>query len=134
MRITLFVARVLGKRTFLLFGFFTFLCVAVIGATYVTSRYALKIYVEDQLARISWDVALYQSRAIPKAPEFLKTLRQLPQVTKAESLVFLRTRLPEGLKVEAGGAAVVVPWYVVLSSTSPELLPPAYRAVGGKTT
>lgn len=134
MRVTLFAARVLGKRTFLLFGFFTFLCVAVIGATYVTSRYALKVYVEDQLSRISWDVALYQSRAIPKAPEFLETLRQLPQVTQAESLVFLRARLPEGLKVEAGGAAVVVPWYVVLSSTSPELLPPAYRAVGGKTT
>jgi len=134
MQKTFFVGRVLGKRTFLLFGFFTFLCVAVIGATYVTSRYALKVYVEDQLSRISWDVTLHQSREIPKAPKFLETLRQLPRITRAESLVFLRTRLPEGLKTEAGGAALVVPWYVVLSSTSPELLPPAYRAVGEQTT
>ena len=72
MQKTFFAGRVLGKRTFLLFGFFTFLCVAGIGATYVTSRYALKVYVEDQLSRISWDVALHQSREIPKAPKFLE--------------------------------------------------------------
>lgn len=133
MNTTVFLGRVLGRRTFTVFGLFTFLCVAVIGATYVTSRYALKIYAEDQLSRISWDIALYQLREIPKGPQLLEKLRGLPGVVEAESLVFLRTRLPEGMAAEAGGEPLVMPWYVILSATNPELLPPEYRPEAGRT-
>jgi hypothetical protein len=128
-----FVGTVLARRTLVLFGFFTFLCVAVLGATYVTSRYALKVYVQNQLDRIEWDVTLTQLLEVDKAPMLLDVLRQQPNVKRAESLVFLRAYLPEGITALADDQPMLVPWFVVLSSTDPELLPPAYRPKGGQT-
>ncbi len=78
-----FVGTVLARRTIVLFGFFTFLCVAVLGATYVTSRYALKVYVQNQLDRIEWDVTLTQLLEVYKAPMLLDVLRQQPNVKRA---------------------------------------------------
>ncbi|MBI4444907.1 MAG: hypothetical protein HY645_03265 [Acidobacteria bacterium] len=127
---SLFVGGVLARRTFLAFGLFAFLCVAVISATYVASRYALKRYVEDQLERITWDLSFHQMREIPSAPELLAQVRSLPNVIDAQSMAFLRTRMPPGLEARAGHEPVLMPWFVVLAATHPGLLPPEYRAPG----
>ena len=118
------VFRIVGLRTFFVFGVFAFLCVAVIAATHVISRHALKQYVEDQLRRIEWDIRIHQGREIPTSPDILRKLRELPQVTRAESLVFLRSHLPPGAKAQADEIPVQMPWFVVLSATDPALLPP----------
>ena len=49
---------ILGRRTILTFGLVTFLVGALLATVHVTSRYALKTYVDDQLRRIPWDVAV----------------------------------------------------------------------------
>ena len=130
---SVFVGRVLGWRTCIAFGLFTFLCLAVLSATYVASRYALKEYVEDQLDRISWDLAFYQLKEIPREQEIRNSLMGLPHVLEAQSLVFLRTRMPPGMRAEAGGEPVVMPWFIVLATTDPGLLPPEYRVEGDRT-
>lgn len=124
---------IVGRRTFLGFAGFTFLCVATIAATYVVSRHALKAYVEDQLDRIEWDMVVRQTREMATGPTVLASIREEPHVKRAESLAFLRTRLPPGLRAEAGSSQVIMPWFVVLSATNPRLLPPEYRAERGRT-
>ena len=55
---------ILGRRTILTFGFVTFLVGALLATVNITSRYALKLYVDDQLRRIPWDLAVYQQGAV----------------------------------------------------------------------
>ena len=56
--------RILGRRTMLVFGLVTFLVGALLATVNLTSRYALKLYVDDQLRRIPWDLAVYQQGAV----------------------------------------------------------------------
>ena len=53
---------ILGRRTMLTFGLVTFMVGALLATVNITSRYALKVYVDDQLKRIPWDLAVYQQR------------------------------------------------------------------------
>ena len=55
---------ILGRRTMLTFGLVTFLVGALLATVNITSRYALKVYVDDQLKRIPWDLAVYQQGAV----------------------------------------------------------------------
>ena len=54
MALTSRLLRILGSRAFIAFGLVTFLVSALLATVNLTSRYALKLYVEDQLTRIPW--------------------------------------------------------------------------------
>ena len=64
MSMTARLLRILGRRAFISFGLVTFLVSALLATVNLTSRYALKLYVEDQLSRIPWDLAIYQRGGI----------------------------------------------------------------------
>ncbi len=65
MRLTLRLMAVLGKRAFRSFAIVTFLVGGLLSAVEITSRHALKLFVEDQLRRILWDLAVYQTGGVP---------------------------------------------------------------------
>src|SRR2546427_1882238 len=116
---------ILGRRTFLTFGLVTFLVGALLATVNVTSRYALKLYVDDQLRRVPWDLAGYQQGAVGD-----RTLRghiaKTPGVTRVESMAFLRARFPEGGEVEAqvDRKPFTAPWLCLLAASDPSILPP----------
>src|SRR2546426_12405984 len=87
---------ILGRRTILTFGLVTFLVGALLATVNLTSRYALKLYVEDQLRRTPWDLAVYvkgsAERLLEVMPQHIRTVRGIQQV---ETLAFLRAQFPE---------------------------------------
>jgi S1-C subfamily serine protease len=64
MSVNSLLLRILGRRAFVSFGLVTFLVSALLATVNLTSRFALKEYVEDQLNRIPWDLAIYQRAGI----------------------------------------------------------------------
>jgi len=119
--------RILGRRTILTFGLVTFLVSALLATVNLTSRYALKRYVDDQLARIPWDIAVYQQGAVGNDRGLHEYIAATPGVAKVENLAFLRARFPEGGEVEAqvDGKPFTTPWLCVLAASDPSILPPA---------
>lgn len=117
---------VLGRRAFLTFGLVTFLVGALLATVHLTSRYALKLYVEDQLQRIPWDLAVYQQGAVGRERALQAYIAKMPGVTNVESLAFLRARFPESGEVEArvDGAPFNTPWLCLLAATDLSILPP----------
>src|ERR671936_835344 len=93
--------RILGRRTILTFGVVTFLVGALLATVHVTSRYALKVYVDDQLRRIPWDLAVYQQGAVTSDRSLPAHIAKTRGITRVESMAFLRARFPEGGEVEA---------------------------------
>jgi len=93
---------------------------------HVTSRYALKTYVDDQLRRIPWDLAVYQQGAVNGDRSLQQYVLRTPGVTKVESLAFLRARFPEGGEVEAqvDRKPFTTPWLCLLAASDPSILPP----------
>src|SRR6185503_13592036 len=81
---------ILGKRAFLTFGFVAFVVGVLLAAIDLTSRHALKRYVEYQLARIPWDVALYQKGPSGGEEKLRDFVRSTPGVTEVASLAFMR--------------------------------------------
>ena len=79
---------ILGRRTMLTFGLVTFLVGALLATVNVTSRYALKVYVDDQLRRIPWDLAVYQQGAV--TPELAARAGPIPAAIAAPT----RDRVP----------------------------------------
>ena len=123
---------ILGRRAFLTFGTVTFLVGALLATVNVTSRYAIKRYVDDQLGRIHWDVALYQTEGFGSAPDLPSRMAAVDGIRRVESMTFLRTNPPEGqMGFEVDGQALATPWISVLAATTPELLPPAVNAAAG---
>src|SRR3989454_10438188 len=127
---------ILGRRTILTFGLVTFLVGALLATVNMTSRYALKLYVDDQLRRIPWDLAVYQQGAVGD-----RTLRghiaKTPGVTRVESLAFLRARFPEGGEVEAqvDRKPFTTPWMCLLAASDPSILPPELSlSQGGRSS
>lgn len=118
---------ILGRRTFLAFGLVTFLVGALLATVNITSRYALKVYVDDQLRRIPWDVAVYQTGAIHGDRALEEYIRNARGITQVASLAFLRARFPEGGEVEArvDRNPFTTPWLCLLAASDPSLLPPA---------
>ena len=117
---------ILGRRTMLTFGLVTFLVGALLATVNITSRYALKTYVDDQLRRIPWDLAVYQNGAVNGDRSLIEHIRRTPGVTKVETMAFLRARFPEGGEVEAlvDRKPFTTPWMCVLQASDEKLLPP----------
>jgi hypothetical protein len=126
MSVTSRLLRILGRRTFVAFGLVTFLVSALLATVNLTSRYALKVYVEDQLSRIPWDVAIYQRGGITGRDELPGAVSKVDGVTKVENLVFLRARFPEGGEVtsQVDGKPLTAPWTCLLASSDLSILPP----------
>ena len=117
---------ILGRRTMLAFGLVTFIVGALLATVNITSRYALKVYVDDQLKRIPWDLAVYQQGAVNGDRSLHELVARTPGVTKVESMAFLRARFPEGGEVEAqvDRKPFTTPWLCVLAASDPSILPP----------
>jgi hypothetical protein len=123
---------ILGKRAFLTFGTVTFLVGALLASVNVTSRYAIKRYVDDQLERIHWDMAIYQTEGYGSAPDLPRRMASVEGIRRVESMAFLRTNPPEGqMGFEVDGQGLATPWISVLAATTPGLLPPAVNAALG---
>jgi FtsX-like permease family protein len=118
---------ILGRRTMLTFGLVTFLVGALLATVNITSRYALKVYVDEQLKRIPWDLAVYQMGAVNGDRTLQGYVARTPGITKVESMAFLRARFPEGGEVEAqvDRKPFTTPWLCVLAASDPSILPPA---------
>jgi len=126
MRLTLRLMAVLGKRAFLSFAVVTFLVGALLAAVEITSRHALKLFVEDQLGRIPWDFAVYQTGAVTVEDEIPARMRSLGGIQHVERLAFLRASFPAGGQVGAtvDGNPLATPWICMLAASDPSLLPP----------
>src|SRR5436190_21149623 len=118
---------ILGRRTILTFGLVTFLVGALLATVNVTSRYALKVYVDDQLRRIPWDLAVYQQGAVGTDRSLRTHIANTRGVTPVENMAFLRARFPEGGEVEAqvDRKPFTTPWLCLLAASDPAILPPA---------
>src|SRR5438093_7284422 len=117
---------ILGRRTMLTFGLVTFLVGALLATVNVSSRYALKLYVDDQLRRIPWDIAVYQQGAVNGDRTLQGHVARQHGITRVESLAFLRARFPEGGEVEAqvDRKPFTTPWLCLLAASDPSMLPP----------
>jgi hypothetical protein len=130
---------ILGRRTMLTFGLVTFLVGALLATVNITSRYALKLYVDDQLRRIPWDLAVYQQGAVNGDRALQAHIARQRGVTRVESLAFLRARFPEGGEVEAqvDRKPFATPWLCLLAASDLSILPPELgfalaRSAGGQ--
>src|SRR6476619_2952665 len=117
---------ILGRRATLTFGLVTFLVGALLATVNITSRHALKVYVDDQLRRIPWDLAVYQRGPVNGDRSLQGLVARTPGVTRVESLAFLRARFPEGGEVEAqvDRKPFTTPWLCLLAASDPAILPP----------
>src|SRR5438034_72204 len=118
---------ILGRRTMMTFGLVTFLVGALLATVNMTSRYALKVYVDDQLRRIPWDLAVYQQGAVGNDRSLRAHIANTRGVTRVETMAFLRARFPEGGEVEAevDRKPFTTPWLCLLAASDPSILPPA---------
>jgi ABC-type antimicrobial peptide transport system permease subunit len=129
------LAQILGKRAFLAFGIVTLLVAGLLSAINLASHYALKLYIEDQLSRLSWDIALYQTTDFSVSAEVSPELRKIAGIQRIESLSFLRSKPPPEAILMVDGKPLASPWVSVLSATDVSLLPPEARptATNGNT-
>ncbi|TAK02539.1 hypothetical protein EPO44_08220, partial [bacterium] len=100
------------------------------AAINLASRHALKLYIEDQLSRLAWDVALYQTSEFSLSAEVSPKLRSVSGIERVESLTFLRTKPPPEAVLEVDGKPMASPWLSILSATDTVLLPPEARPTG----
>ena len=117
------VLRIQGRRPFLYFGAVTAVVVFLLAALQVASRYALKEYVEDQLARIAWDVSVYQVSELPLAPEVTRAIAGVRHVAETQTIFFLRTAVPATTVAHIDGEPLRSPWLSLLSASDAALLP-----------
>jgi len=102
--IRLRLAKILGQRAFLAFGAVTLLTAGLLASINLASRHALKLYIEDQLSRLAWDVALYQTSEFSLSAEVSPKLRAVSGVERVESRsniwggLFWRFRGPSSLR------------------------------------
>jgi len=125
--IRLRLAKISGRRACLAFGIVALLTAGLLASINLASRYALKLYIEDQLSRLAWDVALYQTSEFALSREVSPVLRGVSGVERVESLAFLRTKPPPEALLEVDGKPMASPWISILSATDAALLPPEAR-------
>lgn len=121
------LAKILGKRAFLAFGIVTLLVAGLLAAINLASHYALKLYIEDQLSRLSWDMALYQTTDFTISAEVTPELKKIAGIERVESLSFLRSKPPPEAILMVDGQPLASPWVSILSATDISLLPPEAR-------
>jgi hypothetical protein len=127
MRVLKKLLAILGKRAFVTYGLVTLLVAMILAAVNITSRYALKTFVDDQLSRTPWDVAVYQKGAAGETVDAVKAaLGRIDGLNRVESMAFLRARFPNegGVSAEAGGKPLNTPWLSLLAASDPAILPP----------
>ena len=129
----LYLARILGKRSFLVFCLVTLLIVSILAAVNVASRFALKQYVEDQLQRINWDISAYQSGTVQAIPEMSNAFKGANGVLQHRNLLFLRTSTTSEDVAYIDGKPMRMPWMSVLSTSDPAMLPLNIRPANGKS-
>jgi hypothetical protein len=108
------------------------LVVGLLSAIHVTSRNALRQYVEDQLSRVPWDMTVYQLTELDYATRVREAIRSLEDVRQVENLYFLRASLPPTSVPEVDHKALRTPWLALLTATDPSLLPREVRPQSGK--
>lgn len=121
---------ILGSRAALTFGAVAFLVGALLATVHLTSRYALKVYVDDQLRRVRWDLAVYQKGPAGATMERVPDLvRSVEGITRVESLAFLRAQFPERGEVVSmvDGRRIRSPWVSLLAASDLSILPPQLR-------
>src|SRR3954469_11447977 len=107
--------RLVGTRAFWSFFSVTLLIVGALAATNVVSKYAIKVYTEDQLRQLPWDSVLYQSQDLPRFTDISKRLITVPNVTQVGSIGLLRVRLTSQVPVEVDHTPVFIQWLTILS-------------------
>src|SRR5437867_7236646 len=123
------LAQLLGKRAFLAFGVVTLLVAGLLAAINLASHHALKLYIEDQLSRLAWDIVLYQTSDFTISAEVAPKLREIKGVTRVESLSFLRSKPLSEAILMVDGKPLASPWVSILSAIDVNLLPPEARSV-----
>ncbi|MEP7068539.1 MAG: FtsX-like permease family protein [Usitatibacter sp.] len=122
---------IVGRRVAFAFGAVTFVLVFLIAALQVSSRHALKSYVEDQLARVPWDLSVYQANDFESAPAMREAIGKVAGIAATADLYFLRTMMPAATVGYVDGEALRTPWMSLLAATKPDLLPPEVRPRSG---
>ena len=129
------ILRVIGRRPFVAFALVTFLVGALLATVNLTSRYAVKQYVDNQLRRTPWDIVLYQ-RAAPGQTLRLITdqVSTLQGIARVERVMFLRALFPEGGEViaEVDGKQLIPSWLCVLAASDLSILPPEVALALGR--
>ncbi len=117
---------VLGKRTFWSFAVVTFLMAGLLATVNLASRYALKLYIDDQLERTPWDISISQIGSTDLANEvLLDGIRRVDGVTQIENLALLRAKLPEtDASTTVDGKPLTTPWLCLVAASDPSILPP----------
>ena len=128
----IYLARILGKRSFLVFTLVTFLVVSILASVNIASRYALKKYVEDQLGRINWDISGYQSGDVHAIREMARTMRSTDGIINHNSLVFLKNSLTTEDIAYIDGQPMRMPWLSLLTVSDTSTLPLNIRPMQGK--
>lgn len=131
LRTLLFVAGVIGRKPFLVFGLVSLLAVFLLAAVNVSSREALRAYIADQLDRVPWDISVYQTADYALAPGIARVISEMPGVAGTEQMIFLRTVLPEGVRPFVDGKPMRTPWMSLLTAGDPRLIPADIRPEGG---
>src|SRR5215467_5209731 len=127
------LAQILGKRAFFAFGIVTLLVASLLAAINLASHYALKLYIDDQLSRLSWDIALYQTTDFSISAEVSPELRNIAGIQRVESLSFLRSKPPPEAILMVDGKPLASPWVSILSASDVSLLPPEARPAVNRT-
>ena len=118
---------ILGRRTMLTFGLVTFIVGALLATVNITSRYALKVYVDDQLKRHS-----VGPRRLPARARSMATVRcrayvaKTPGVTQGRIAGVPARALSRGRRGRGASRRkpFTTPWLCVLAASDPAILPP----------
>ena len=130
--INFYLARILGKRSFAVFFFVTFLIVTILASVNIASRYALKQYVADQLQRINWDISAYQSGDVKASREVADTLKRTDGIADNNRLLFLRNSMTTEDIAYIDGQPIRMPWLSLLTTSDISILPISIRPLERK--
>jgi hypothetical protein len=125
-----FLFGIFGRQIALYFGGICFLSVVVLSSLYLTSEYALKSYVTEQLQRLPWDVTAIQRTPLNSYPQLQKKYKDIDSVEQVEALGFIRIQNGGSIQVEIDGQATEIYWVGVMSASDNTLLPPELRKRG----
>src|SRR6266404_2468625 len=124
--------RVVGKKAFYAFFLVTFLVVAILSATNIVSKYALKSFTEDQIKRINWDAVAYQSGAVSEVAKVKQEIAGIPGVSSVVDLNSMKLELGTFMHLDVSGEKTKIPWFMMISSDNLNLLPPDIQPKQGE--
>lgn len=127
------LVRVLGGNVFWSFALVTFLMAGLLATVNLASRYALKDYVDGQLARTPWDLTVFQVGGRDIEDQTIAArIEAVEGIKQVETLAVLRAKLPKGTsETLVDGKPLQAPWLTLIAATSPTLLPPQLQVGRG---